>query len=234
MMPAISVIIPLRDGARYVTAALDSIAQQTMPVERVIVVDDGSTDAGPAIAAEHRLRPAVVPIPPSGIGAARNHGLVLARTEFVAFLDCDDLWPSDHCEVLIRALADDASLSMAFGHAEQFVSPDVSPELAAALHVPSTPQPGLSAGAMMARRAVFDRVGLFRADLRVAEFISWLLLAGHLGERHVVLPDTVLLRRHHATNIGRHRGDDRRLDYVRAIRDHLTRRRSAPGGEPGA
>lgn len=235
MSSGISVIIPMRDGARYVAEALDSIAAQDMPVERVVVVDDGSTDDGGRIAAGHRLRPVVSAIPPSGISAARNHGLGLVDTPFVAFLDSDDLWTPERCSVLMRALAADPQLPMAFGHVRQFVSPELPDELRSSIHVPDQPMAGLSAGAMLARRPVFDRVGPFDTDLRVADFVNWLLRAEHLGERYVVVPEVVLLRRHHGANTGRARDDDRRLDYVRAIRQHLHRRRGGPApGSPGS
>lgn len=232
MTSGISVVIPMRDGARYIGEALDSIARQTLPVERTIVVDDGSTDEGTQVAAAHPLRPLVISIPPSGIGAARNRGVELVESPFVSFLDCDDLWTSDHCSLLMRPLRADSSLAMCFGYAEQFLSPDVPPGEAATIHVPDQAMPALVPGAMLARRTVFARLGPFREDLRVAEFMSWLLRAEHAGERYVVVPDVVLRRRHHGGNIGRLRGDDRRLDYVRAIREHLNRRRSMPDGEP--
>lgn len=232
MTGGISVVIPMRDGARYVTAALDSIAAQDPAVARVIVVDDGSVDDGPQIAASHPLRPELVSIPPSGIGAARNCGIARVDTEFVAFLDADDLWTPDHCRLLLAALTGDSTLAMAFGHAEQFLSPDVPEETAARLHVPERPMPALVTGAMLARRAVFDRVGLFDPGIRVAEFVHWLLAAEHRGERYRVLPDVVLRRRHHGANVGRLREDDRRLDFVRVIREHLHRRRASPAGDP--
>jgi len=232
MTPTISVVIPMRDGARYVSAALDSIAGQDLPVTDVVVVDDGSTDDGPRVAAGHPLRPQVASIPASGIGAARNRGIVAVRSEYIAFLDSDDLWPTDHCRVLLEPLLRDPGLAMAFGHAAEFASPDIPTAEQAMMHIPAAPMPAIVSGAMLARRSVFERVGLFDPELRVGEFIHWLLRASDAGERHVVLPDVVLRRRHHPGNIGRVRGDDRRIDYVRAIRDHMLRRRAAAGRDP--
>lgn len=223
----VTVVIPVRDGARYIQAALDSVAAQDVPVAHVVVVDDGSTDASAAVAAGHRLQPEMLSIPPSGIAAARNRGIAAAQTAFVAFLDADDLWTPTHNSRLLAALAADPGLAMAFGHAEQFASPELSEDDRRAVHVPAGRMAAMVAGGMVARRAVFDQVGLFEVDLRVAEFVSWLLRARDRGLRHVLLPDVVLRRRLHASNVGRAREDDRRLDYVRALRSSLARRRAS-------
>lgn len=158
----------------------------------------------------------------------RATALVETTSEYVAFLDSDDLWSPDHCSVLTEPLRRDPGLAMVFGHAAQFASPDLSTEERETVHVPEGTMPALISGAMVARRTVFEQIGVFETDLRVAEFISWTLRATDAGLRYAVLPEVVLHRRLHLSNIGRHRGDDRRLDYVRAIRASLHRRRAGP------
>ena len=61
-----------------------------------IVVDDGSTDDGAAIARAHPIEATVVSQPNRGVAVARNHGLSLVTGEWVAFLDQDDLWHPEH------------------------------------------------------------------------------------------------------------------------------------------
>lgn len=89
----VSVIIPLYNKAPYVRRALDSVAAQTFADFEVIVVDDGSTDDGPAIARDYgdpRLR--LIQQTNAGPGAARNAGIAQAKGELIAFLDADDEW----------------------------------------------------------------------------------------------------------------------------------------------
>lgn len=89
----ITVIIPLYNKAGYIQRALRSIQTQTHPPFEVIVIDDGSTDdsaAQVAAIADSRIR--LVSQPNAGPGAARNRGLALAETDYVAFLDADDEW----------------------------------------------------------------------------------------------------------------------------------------------
>ena len=92
---SVSVIVPLYNAERYVTAALSSVlSEQQVPLE-VIVVNDGSTDSSlervKAIA-DSRLR--LIDSPTKGIAAALNAGLAAACGEFLVRCDADDLYPN--------------------------------------------------------------------------------------------------------------------------------------------
>jgi glycosyltransferase involved in cell wall biosynthesis len=102
--PAITVVIPTRDRSSLVCRALLSVARQTYAATDVIVVDDGSADD--TVSAIQRLGVTVRVIDGGGGGAAaaRNAGVAATRTEWVAFLDSDDVWSEDHLERLRRAI----------------------------------------------------------------------------------------------------------------------------------
>jgi glycosyltransferase involved in cell wall biosynthesis len=99
-MAKVSVITPVHNGATYLGAALDSVLEQAMGSWELIVVDDGSTDATPAVLSRY-TDPRIVTVRQahSGEAAARNTGLRYATGEYVGFLDADDLF-------LPNALAD--------------------------------------------------------------------------------------------------------------------------------
>ena len=102
MSPVISVIIPTRNRATYLRQAIDSVLAQRRSDFELIVVDDGSTDATPALlAAESDPRLRCLRQEPRGISAAMNAGVRAARGQYVARLDSDDLWDAD----LLAALA---------------------------------------------------------------------------------------------------------------------------------
>ncbi len=92
----LSIIMPVYNAERFVAAALSSILQeQTIPLE-IIVVNDGSTDASLMQIqdfSDWRLR--LVNNRGRGIAEALNTGLAIARGEFVARCDADDLYPLD-------------------------------------------------------------------------------------------------------------------------------------------
>ncbi|MDT9001330.1 glycosyltransferase family A protein [Paucibacter sp. APW11] len=89
--PFFSVVIPLYNKEQFVLAALQSVLSQAQAELEVIVIDDGSTDAGPALVhglAEPRVT--LIQQANAGVAAARNRGLEAAHGEYVCFLDADD------------------------------------------------------------------------------------------------------------------------------------------------
>ena len=92
MTPRVSVILPVRDGERFLREALQSVLAQTLDDFELLVVDDGSTDGTAAILDEvqdDRLR--VLRQGPLGLVAALNLGIAEARTPYLARMDADDV-----------------------------------------------------------------------------------------------------------------------------------------------
>lgn len=90
----ISVIIPVYNTEEYLKECIDSILNQTIDLFEVIIVDDGSTDGSLALIneyAENYSNIHVVSQQNSGLGAARNLGLKIARGEYIYFIDSDDI-----------------------------------------------------------------------------------------------------------------------------------------------
>jgi glycosyltransferase involved in cell wall biosynthesis len=97
----VDVLIPVRNGARYLPACLDSVFAQTFPARAIIVVDDGSTDETPRVLAEYAARwpnVHVIRSEPRGLSHARNLAVDASEAPFVAFLDSDDIWRPDKLE----------------------------------------------------------------------------------------------------------------------------------------
>jgi glycosyltransferase involved in cell wall biosynthesis len=99
-----SVVIPLHNGAPTIERAIESVLAQRLPPMEIIVVDDGSTDDGPAIVAEAFPEVVLHHQVNMGAGAARNAGIVQARSEWLAFLDADDVWGPSHLELAAAAI----------------------------------------------------------------------------------------------------------------------------------
>lgn len=91
--PRVSVIMNCLNSSKHLREAIDSVMRQTFQDFEIIFWDNCSTDASPDIARSYgpKLRyfrgTAIVPL-----GAGRNLAITQARGEFIAFLDCDDLW----------------------------------------------------------------------------------------------------------------------------------------------
>lgn len=105
---SISVVIPAKNRAGVLPRAIDSILAQTVPVDEVIVVDDGSDDETPALLAElSRAHPHIRSLRhETGRGApiARNAGAAAAKGDLIALLDSDDVWKSEKLKHQLRLL----------------------------------------------------------------------------------------------------------------------------------
>jgi glycosyltransferase involved in cell wall biosynthesis len=103
--PAVSIIIAAFNAAATIRETLDSVLEQTYGDFEAIVVDDGSTDETAAIVGgfeDPRVR--LHRYANAGLSGARNRGLGLARGEYIAFLDADDVWTADKLELQVAAL----------------------------------------------------------------------------------------------------------------------------------
>src|ERR1039457_4348292 len=106
-VPRISVVVPFYNNGDVLTDCLQSIASQTFGDLEVIMVDDGSTDDGPRIAAaqaEADPRFTLLTVRNGGPGFARNRGAERASGELLAFVDGDDMLPPQAYEVLLHTL----------------------------------------------------------------------------------------------------------------------------------
>jgi glycosyltransferase involved in cell wall biosynthesis len=223
---AISVVIPVFNGALYIAEALASIAGQSVSASEIIVIDDGSTDgtAG-AVRAASDGRVHYVRQDRAGAAAARNRGAALASGTLLAFLDADDLWLEDKLRRQLACLARD-DVEMAFCLIDEFISPDLDADAAARLRPRAGLLQGVAASTLLIARRDFERVGGFDPQLGVGEFVDWYDRACALGLRSLVAPELLCRRRLHLTNQGRS-NHAQRGQYAEVAKRLLDRRRAA-------
>src|SRR5262245_47378222 len=225
----ISVIIPVYNHAAYLPEALESVFRQTYPASEIIVVDDGSED-GSAEAAERFSGVRVFRQPHSGIAVARNAGVRHTQGDLISFLDADDRWTSYKLRAQIEAFDREPGLDMVFGLVRQFLSPDLSEVERGRRKIEQEIMPGRIPGTLLIRRASLDRVGTFNEGLRSAEFLDWYGRAQVLGLQEKMLEDVFCERRIHAANHGV-RARETRLDYFKALKASVDRRKNMEGPE---
>lgn len=103
-MLRVSTIIPVYNGAATIGRAIDSALAQEFDGQEVIVVNDGSTDNTAAVLAEYGDRIRVVMGSNEGAARSRDRGAALSKSEYLAFLDCDDLWEPQKLAKVAAAL----------------------------------------------------------------------------------------------------------------------------------
>lgn len=220
--PLVSVLVAVFNGEKYIREALDSVLQQDYRPIEVIIIDDGSTDGtgeavrpyaeSGAVRYERRAH--------QGTGSSRNAGLELARGDFVAFIDADDLWLPGKLTSQMNILEADPSIAMVHGRARQFISPDLSESEREGLRIVReevlSPLPTTS----LMRRTVFARVGLFSRAYEAGSDMEWVVRMQEASLKSAAHDEVVYLRRIHTTNIGRQdRGQSARLHVLKAALD---------------
>ena len=125
--PEISVIIPVLNMRRFLADAVESVYAQTLPDWELILADDGSDDGSAELELDYASRdPARIRVLAAqdsdihGASATRNRGLKIARGEFIAFLDADDIWLPEKLEHQRNRLAEHPNAAMTFARVHYF------------------------------------------------------------------------------------------------------------------
>ena len=221
----VSVIIPVFNGEGFLGEAIESLLAQTYRPVEIIVVDDGSTDRSGDVAKGFKdsgVRYCYQPN--SGIGAARNKGASLAAGSYFAFLDADDVWLPDKLTLQMAVFEDDPGLDMVFGLVSEYYDSISYERLESEEDREGRTLAGYIAGSLVIKRESFIHVGPFATHWRVGEFVDWFAKATETGLSNHVVPEVVMRRRIHTTNVGI-RERESQGDYVRILKQALDRRR---------
>jgi glycosyltransferase involved in cell wall biosynthesis len=221
----VSVIVPVYNGEQFLAEAIESVLAQSYPSYELIVVDDGSTDRTPEIARSYPLIRYVYQTH-RGSASARNRGILTARGEFLAFLDADDLWMPHKLSLQMMAFEIDPNLEIVTGYVEQFVDPEFEPPTAQRYTFPNAPIPGYSPIAILIRRSLIDKVGLFDESYKSAEVISWFVEAHEKKLQILILPDLVARRRIHGNNLSIMNREVRNKDTMQVLKNFMDRKRA--------
>ncbi len=102
--PRFSVVIPAYNREAIVGRAIQSALDQSFAPHEILVVDDGSSDRTAEVVASFGERVTLIKRANGGAPAARNSGIQAAKGEWIAFLDSDDYWTSDHLKRMAMAI----------------------------------------------------------------------------------------------------------------------------------
>lgn len=198
--PTVAVVIPLFNKGPHIERALQTVFDQITPVQEIIIVDDASTDDG--LARVRALSDARIQIierntPGPGGYAARNAGIMAAKSEWIAFLDADDTWRTTAIlEVHRLASHADSAVGSIFTAYDRDYGDSVAPVSAFDTIIPQGQrrfdfdtflEAWLVAGhspmwtsAVVARRSTLIEAGMFPAGrcLRGGDKDTWLRLLG--------------------------------------------------------
>lgn len=205
--PAVTVVIAAYNSAQYISQALDSVKAQTFTDYEVIVVNDGSDDREELerILESHPLSIIYLSQENSGVSAARNAAIKIARGEFYAQLDADDQWTPDYLEFQLKVLADNPDVALVYPNAT--ISNDannggvefmkVTPSEGEVNFVSLVRQECTVMTCVTARMSAIKKAGMFDESLRRCEdFDLWVRIVKNVGRITYHRRVLALYRRH--------------------------------------
>lgn len=173
----IAVVIPVYNSGPSAVLAIESVLSQTLPCVAVIVVDDGSTDGSGDLIKHHFCeqfeRVQIHSIENRGAAGARNFGISKATSDWIAFLDSDDIWFPTKLEIQVKELNSDPTISLlgSLTNMQGFSINQLRPR--ERLSIISTRtllfKNYFQTSTVVIRRAVLDQLGGFPEGRRYAE-----------------------------------------------------------------
>lgn len=232
----LSIIMPVCNRELHVVPALRSLLRQHEAADLdIIVVDDGSTD-GSADAVRTLMREApcirLFQQANQGVAKARNAGLrqLLPQTEFVSFLDSDDISPAGRFKADLALFEFDPALELTYSLMTKVIVMD-DEALQPAPGADSVTMRGISLSAAIFRKALIDRIGTFDEDFTQSEDTDYLLRIFETGPRHVLLDTIAVYYRRHPGNLTK-QNDVAVREYLRVILKSMRRRKADPSLRP--
>lgn len=223
--PQISVVLPVYNGEKYLSAAIDSILQQSLTGLELIIVNDGSSDGSQEIierfaAADARV--VVIARSNRGLVYSLNEGIGLARGEWIARMDADDIARPDRLHrQLAEALkmqADVVGSDIRFFGARRgrwyLPTEDAAIKVALAFDSP------LAHPAILARRSVMLKYPYDESDRHAEDYALWCRMAA-AGVRFSNIPDVLLRYRCHPGQVTQTQAAQARAVADRARRIYL-------------
>jgi glycosyltransferase involved in cell wall biosynthesis len=216
----VSVVVASYNGERFLAETLESVFAQDYDPFEVVFVDDGSSDGTAEIARSFPLR--YVYQENAGLPAARNAGVALATGDLIAFVDDDDLWPRTKLSLQANYLGDHQDVGCVLGRNEWIVEDGVEPPKLERDPI-FDELGGIQLVTMMIRRSAFEELGGFDPSYRYAEDRDLFVRLREHGIEYAVLPELVLYKRLHGSNMTMNRPESHPL--LRSLKEKLDRGR---------
>jgi|TARA_B100001964_G_C14195672_1_gene583201 glycosyltransferase involved in cell wall biosynthesis len=177
----VSVIIPVYNRVKVIDRSINSVINQTYPINEIIVIDDGSNDGTYDLVKRNFPQVILKYQENKGVSNARNVGIKLAKSKWIAFLDSDDEWLPKKVEEQISLL--NINLSFKICHTDEVWIRNqvrVNPmkkhrKYGGDIYNKCLPLCVISPSSIIIHKDIFNDIGLFDEELPVCEdYDMWL------------------------------------------------------------
>jgi glycosyltransferase involved in cell wall biosynthesis len=198
--PLVSVIVAVKNGERYLPAALESVRTQDYPSIELIVVDGKSIDRTADIARAFEGARYILQ-EQTGLADAWNIGIDAAQGMLVAFLDADDVWTPNKLRLQVNYLAQHPKLDYVIAYFRFFLESGTAIPPSFKRELLERDLIGRIPGTLLARKSLYERIGKFKTDLYIASDVDWFARAKDAQVVMAILPQVVLHKRVHSANL---------------------------------
>nr|NQU94563.1 glycosyltransferase family 2 protein [Bacteroidota bacterium] len=195
---SISVIISAYNGENCIANAIQSVINQILQPLEIIVVNDGSTDRTTEVLKTFGKQIKYIYKENTGLPAARNTGLKVARGEYITFLDQDDLYLGNTLQKQLEVFNHYKSLGVALGYS--LVSKVSGPFHNDGLSTNTKKVPQFLLGCALIKKTVFDTVGFFDESLLMGEDLDMFLRIKEANIPFAIHDEVVMVYHRHDNN----------------------------------
>jgi glycosyltransferase involved in cell wall biosynthesis len=223
-MPAITVIIPVKDRMHFIEKALQSIANQQVSDLQIIIVDDGSTDQTVQRCLKFKknsgIALSIIHTKNAGPARARNLAIQQSNSDFIAFLDSDDWWPKDRLQSHLNAYCQEPNADIIVGKTK-LIADSLCRQKDFRFKADCLHSTSLTAATF--KTNVFDKIGLLDSSLAFGEDTDFFFRVREKRLLVVYVEQVGLYYRLHDTNMTNHKSS-KELNMFRVLRQSLQRR----------
>ena len=214
----VSVIISVYNAEDFIGDAIASVFAQNYPYIEIIAVNDGSTDNSLVVLQRHMMDSGIIINQTNtGVAAARNNGITRAKGEYLAFLDCDDIFLPNKISSQVKYLQAHSEAQICVPLCEGFLDEG--------LEKPAWVRDGflhafhrnLSPSAWMVRRSLFSEIGLFDQSFVSTNDIDFLVRIEKAGYSIGTVEQLLWKKRVHNRNVSAYSDSKKIAQYHREL-----------------
>lgn len=225
--PLVSVIIPVKNGERFLASAINSVLHQDYQSVEIIVVDGQSFDSTAIIAKSFNKTHYHYQKNNPNIANARNLGIQAATGEMIAFISYDDLWANSKLSKQVDYLVRHPEVQYTLTRVKFFLEPGCSIPPGFRKELLDKDYIGPMPETLLARKSLFDLIGMFDANLTLLDDNDWFSRANDQGVSMAVIPEVLVYKRVHGQNVSGNKYLARQItqEYLKVAKQSIDRKR---------